>query len=105
MNLFELLGCWVVGLLGCWVVGLLGCWVVLKVSNQSLHGSRRRKFSLFCLRLVRLPRDLDVKPLICLYSYIRMMPVVTSVCGAQFVTVTLTGLMSAFILMSEWCQL
>ena len=34
--------------------------VVKRFPNRSLHGSRRRKFSLFCLRLVRLPRDLDV---------------------------------------------
>ena len=52
-----------------------------------------------------IPRDLYVRPLICFYSYIRMTPVVTSVCGAQFTTVTLVGLMSALILMSEWCPL
>ena len=57
------------------------------------------------LKLFRPPRDLNVRPLISLYSYIRMTPVVTSVCGAQFTTVTLVGLMSALILMSEWCPL
>ena len=44
--------------------------------------------------LFRPPRELDIIPLICFYSYIRMMPVVTSVRGAHFVKDTLVGLIT-----------
>ena len=43
---------------------------------------------------IRPPRELDVMPLISFCSYFRMMPAVTSVRGAQFVKVTLVGLMT-----------
>ena len=53
----------------------------------------------------RPPRELDVIPLICFYSYIRMMSVVTSVRGAQFVKVTLAGLMTALPELITACEL
>jgi hypothetical protein len=55
--------------------------------------------------LVRPPRELDVIPLICFYSYIRMMPVVTSVCAAQFVKDTLALLMTALPELITACEL